>query len=113
MPNFESPHNNHELDLKQSSTKHGREIEYAKRIELRKESAEEGMDDLLIFLTEKFGREVTLAQLPAEFGELGQSVVRHFQSVMNTKEEGQSIIDLAHLTSATNALREKMEGLKQ
>jgi hypothetical protein len=111
MFNFESQPNEHGITLdNQAHTKAGREKQYAEIIERRKDGAERALSKLLVFLTEKLGKEVTLAELSSEFGQLGAEVESSFQAVMSEGEEGESINKTAHFVSAVSKVRSLFDG---
>lgn len=88
----------------QSSTRNGRRFESVERIEVRKERAEQRIDDLLKSLSESLGKNLTLADLPGEFGDAGERVMNCFQSVMSCNSESEMFSVLGRFVAATNAL---------
>lgn len=110
MFNFEPHQDQHGITLdNQAHTKAGRERQYADIIERRKEGVEKVLSELLVFLTVKLGKEVTLAELASEFGRLGAEVESSFQAVMSEGEEGESISKTAHFISAASNLKSYLE----
>ena len=111
MSNLESPLiRSQEVDInKQSSTKNGRNLEKVERMEARKESAEQRIDDLLKALSESLGKELTLADLPGEFGDVGERIKNCFQSVMSCNSESEMFSVLGRFVEATNALEKTVK----
>lgn len=109
MLNFELPSNENGITLdSQARTRVGREKQYAEIIERRRDGAEKALSKLLIFLTEKLGKEVTLAELEGEFGELGAEVLSSYHLAISEEEEGESINKTAHFISAISNLKRQI-----
>ena len=111
MRNPESAHTilpeDHKHD--QPTTKHGRELDNAKRLEGHKESTEFALNNMLDFLSLKLGKEVTLNDLALEFGHLGKVAQSSFQAAMNDKDEGEFLINRARFFDAKTKLLRQVE----
>ena len=106
MSNPESPRiRSQEVDINnQSSTKNGRNLEKVERMEARKESAEQRIDDLLQFLSEGQRKKLELDDLSIEFGDAGERVMNSFQSVMSCNSESEMFSVLGRFVESANAL---------
>ena len=92
-----------------SSTRNGRRFESVEKMEALKESAEQRIDDLLKALSESLGKVLTLADLPDEFGDVGERIKNCFQSVMSCNSESEMFSVLGRFVEATNALEKTLK----